>query len=33
MTRYTDEVEVHAGPLTLAAWLFASAFYATGSGG
>ena len=27
MTRYTDEVEVHAGPLTLAAWLFACAFY------
>ena len=27
MTRYTDEVEVHAGPLTLAAWLFASTFY------
>ena len=27
MTRYTDAVEVHAGPLTPAAWLFASAFY------
>lgn len=27
MTRYTDEVEVHAGPLTIAAWLFALAFY------
>lgn len=27
MTRYTDEVEVRAGPLTIAAWLFASAFY------
>jgi hypothetical protein len=27
MTRYTDEVEVQAGPLTIAAWLFASAFY------
>ena len=27
MTRYTDEVEVHAGPLTIAAWLFACAFY------
>jgi len=27
MTRYTDEVEVHAGPLTIAAWLFASALY------
>ena len=27
MTRYTDEVEIHAGPLTLPAWLFAVAFY------
>jgi hypothetical protein len=27
MTRYTDEVEVHAGPLTGPAWLFAYAFY------
>ncbi len=27
MTRYTDEVEVHAGPLTAPAWLFAYAFY------
>jgi len=27
MTRYTDEVEVRAGPLTIAAWLFACAFY------
>ena len=27
MTRYTDEVEVQAGPLTVAAWLFACAFY------
>ena len=27
MTRYTDEVEVHAGPLTIAAWLFALVFY------
>jgi len=27
MTRYSDEVEVHAGPLTIAAWLFACAFY------
>lgn len=27
MTRYTDEVEVHAGPLTGPVWLFASAFY------
>ena len=27
MTRYTDEVEVRAGLLTLPAWLFASAFY------
>ena len=33
MTRYTDEVEVHAGPLTIAAWLFASRSIATGSGG
>jgi hypothetical protein len=23
MTRYTDDVEIHAGPLTLPAWLFA----------
>jgi hypothetical protein len=28
MTRYTDEVEVHAGPLTALAWLFAYVFYA-----
>ena len=28
MTRYTDVVEVHAGPLTPAAYLFAKAFYA-----
>lgn len=28
MTRYSDVVEVHAGPLTVAAWLFACAFYA-----
>ncbi len=28
MTRYTDVVEVHAGPLTIPAWLFARAFYA-----
>lgn len=27
-TRYTDLVEVHAGPLTVPAYLFASAFYA-----
>ena len=27
MTRYTDEVEVHAGALTGLAWLFAYAFY------
>ena len=27
MTRYTDEVEVQAGPLTLPAWLFAYAYY------
>ena len=27
MTRYTDEVEIHAGPLTVPAWLFALAFY------
>ena len=27
MTRYTDEVEVRAGPLTGPAWLFAYAFY------
>ena len=27
MTRYTDEVEVHAGLLTVPAWLFAYAFY------
>ena len=27
MTRYTDEVEVHAGLLTLPAWLFAFAYY------
>jgi hypothetical protein len=27
MTRYTDEVDVQAGPLTIPAWLFASAFY------
>jgi hypothetical protein len=28
MTRYTDEVEVHAGPLTIPVWLFAYAYYA-----
>ena len=28
MTRYTDVVEVHAGPLTPVAFLFAKAFYA-----
>ena len=28
MTRYTDLVEIHAGPLTIPAWLFAKAFYA-----
>ena len=34
MTRYTDEVEVHAGPLTAAASLFAIApSTPTGSGG
>jgi hypothetical protein len=27
MTRYTDEVEIHAGLLTVPAWLFALAFY------
>jgi hypothetical protein len=27
MTRYTDDVEIHAGPLTLPAWLFAYVFY------
>ena len=27
MTRYTDEVDVRAGPFTVAAWLFAYAFY------
>jgi hypothetical protein len=27
MTRYTDEVEIQAGLLTLPAWLFALAFY------
>ncbi len=27
MTRYTDRVEIHAGALTLPAWLFAKAFY------
>jgi hypothetical protein len=27
MTRYRDVVEIHAGPLTLPAWLFAKAFY------
>jgi hypothetical protein len=27
MTRYTDEVEIHAGPLTGPAWLFALAFF------
>jgi hypothetical protein len=27
MTRYTDEVEIHGGPLTVPAWLFALAFY------
>ena len=27
MTRYTDEVEVHAGLLTGPAWLFAYAYY------
>ena len=28
MTRYTDQVEIIAGPLTVAAWLFAKVFYA-----
>ncbi len=28
MTRYTDQVEISAGPLTVAAWLFAKVFYA-----
>ena len=28
MTRYTDLVEIHAGPLTIPAWLFAKALYA-----
>jgi hypothetical protein len=27
MTRYADEVEIDAGPLTVPAWLFAQAFY------
>jgi hypothetical protein len=27
MTRYTDQVEIHAGLLTVPAWLFAQAFY------
>ncbi len=27
MTRCTDEVEIHAGPLTVPAWIFALAFY------
>lgn len=27
MMRYSDVVEIHAGPLTLPAWLFALAFY------
>jgi hypothetical protein len=27
MTRYTDEVEIHAGPPTVPTWLFALAFY------
>jgi hypothetical protein len=27
MTRYTDDVEIHAGLLTVPAWLFAQAFY------
>ena len=27
MTRYTDVVEVHAGVLTVPAWLFAYAYY------
>lgn len=27
MTRYTDQVEIHAGPLTLPAWLFARVLY------
>jgi len=27
MTRYTDDVEIHAGPLRLPAWLFAQVFY------
>ena len=26
-TRYTDEVEIHAGLLTVPAWLFAHLFY------
>ncbi|MCW2810800.1 MAG: hypothetical protein JWP61_1258 [Friedmanniella sp.] len=28
MTRYTDRVEIHAGALTVPAWLFAWVFYA-----
>jgi hypothetical protein len=27
MTRYSDDVEIHAGLLTVPAWLFAQAFY------
>jgi hypothetical protein len=27
MTRYTDLVEIHGGPLTVPAWLFAKALY------
>jgi len=27
MTRYIDDVEIHAGPLTVPAWLFAQLFY------
>jgi hypothetical protein len=26
-TRYADEVDIHAGPLTVPAWLFANVFY------
>jgi hypothetical protein len=27
MTRYTDDVEINAGPVTVSAWLFAQLFY------
>ena len=27
MTRYIDDLEIHAGPLTVPAWLFAQLFY------